>query len=835
MKEFDVSMLNIPDTIVSDADTAKTIVDGVYQSNDKMWQLISMMEQHIDGRRPVDQEKLKESGRSWQSNTNYGKARSRIEGVVSENVDSVLSALLLMGVTFKPNDDKVEKDEDLAFLMQPDLRDYAGSCIEAALNDLVDEDERTLPYINMLEYNTTNWGWTVSVRDINHDYLGNAQHVRSIGFIEKARPEQVGDFVCFDTLNGRDLWKRYIETIKSENKALMPNCEPPSHKAPNSWIIEGLEEALFYAYEGQFESDEKHNGALFSFRDQILPEFMKSSGLAIAKTEKINVSKIYTFEFESNTVTITWVAYGNGWKGGYLYENGPIGRFPGKSDSAYPRGVTVTGQSPKHLLYQRTVKFKSKSEIMDLLFDTGFSTSGFLQDIRGLARYAVEDGIAHNKLRNDLMDKMRIAGCLAIEKRNNLRGGTGPKLAPMAGLLVMDPEYAFTATQPKVDLSNQVTMLTIQEREYSRETSNHNPEVSNKLTSRPVSREVEEVSGEVRRTRGTKLNIKLRCYAGVFTGILRAMAHNLGDPAESSLKQNPEAKRGFDIFTEKLKASLAILNIDSDAKLKKLLDRVDRISLENVLGDPEAIAEQISMAESPYHRVKFSRMLMIARGFSRRDVAQRWPLMEMPTNMNDEWMAALENAAFETTSEVVFSPSHHHISHLNIHFPKAFGLLEQIQQAPDPVPLFNWLNRLTEHIGFHVDSVLKTKYLVEETKLKYLKSYKELLLAIAQIKKQIEAMARKLAEQQQQAQAQQPQVDPETQAKIENDRIKLQENMRLKEEASKWRAGEKQKDNELRRQQQQETHQDKMQKSRELADLKKELELIKASTKMATA
>lgn len=833
-KEFPVEKLNLnTDRFVTDAEVAKSLVDSVQSKHAKLWDLIKLMEEHIDGKKPRDPDKLKSSGQSWTNNWNFGKARSKIEKVSGANVDTVLNAMLLMSVDFKPIDDKVKKDKDIAFLEMPDLKDYASNAVEACVNNLIENDSRFMPFVAMMEYCATAWGWSSSVKDIRHDYLGAAQHIRSIGFTEKVRPDQPRDFITFDTIDGKELWTRYSDIKDSENLELITGGNNTRwRQSPSGWILEGLEESLFFAYNGMFDKDKAPRGELTDFGEDILPEFMKSPSIGMMRTNSINVAKLVNFEMEQGKVTFSIVAYGNGWKG--ETKNGKVVRYRGGP----PPGINESDQNPKYMLYQRTVKIESNLDVIDIVLDSGFSTNGMLQDMKGLARHAVEDGIRYNRNMNDLLDKLKVSGAALMEPNNQMNGRTAPRIAPHGGFLISDGNYALAPNQPKFDLSNHIAMLNIEESNYTRETENFDPNVSGKLTSRPVTREVEVVSGEVRRIEGTKAAIKLKCWGRVVLGIIRGLAYHLDKPADSTIEENLEANRCFETFKERLKEHLSVVGIDTDAKLKKLLDHIESVQLVSVLSDPQAIIEQISMAEKPYDRIKFNRMLMIARGFSRRDVVQRWPLLEMPTNMMDEWMAAQENIAFQTSAEVVFSPSHNHIAHLNTHFPKCFALIEQIMQVPDPVESFNWLNRLVEHSGFHVDALLKTQYIEEATKSKYLSAYKQLLTAIKQLKGQIEEMARKLAEQQaaaEQAQQGQQQIDPKVQAQIENDRIKLANNQELKKAQSEFRAQEMAKSNEQRRQHAEETHQEKIRRTRELEELKKDVTLLKESIKMSAA
>lgn len=829
-EEFDLSTITFPEVLIGDAATAKSYIDAIQSAHSELWDIIRRMEEHIDGKKPKDPERLKAAGRLWANNWNYGKARAKIEKTVAENIDSLLNALMLMSLGFRKLTEEQEKDEDFAWAQVSELREIFEHVIAGVLNDTVDKEYRLITFLNMLEYSSTAWGWSAATKDSESDWMGKTHHVRSIGFNEKARPDTIKGFVTLDTIDASVLWKLWMDVKQSKNKTKKTYSGGETyHTTPSSYILEGLEECLFYAYKGKFDDKGKMTESLTSFQD-VLPEFMRNSSATIINTENVNIAKIYTIELGAKKLTTTYIAYGAGWKAEMIYG------VPTRHGKDHSKHANMMGQNPKHLLYQKTTSFKSIDDVITLVVESGFTIDGEIAQMRGLAKYAIEDSIRFNRKKNSVEDKLLFAGSPTLRKTSQATGDGGPKIIPTQGFTLISDGYDFVPQQATFDLSNHLTSIESDESHYRRETSQYNADVSGSLSSRPVTSEVNVISSEVQRTEGAKLNIKLRGYSRIFTGFIKSFEHHLGN---KGAKLTPDAKTGYELFKNSCFKYLEPFGIDDEAKLAKVLSLIDSVNLDRAMSNADAIIEQLREAESPYKRLRLSRMLMLARGFSRTEVAATYPLIDAPTSMSHESRAALENNAFRSTSEIVFSKDQNHISDLNIHFPKIFSLFETIMSSTDdPTESFNWLNRLVEHSGFHIDALLKAPYISDQLKNKYLTSYKESLTGINQIKPQIEAMAQKLAEQEQQAaaaaqEAQGGQLDPKVAASIQNDRFKLENREAMAKEKSKFRADEMRKSNDQRRAQAQEKHEESMRKSAELAQLKKEIEILKSTPRVS--
>lgn len=817
-----------PSKLINAPSTAIEYVDNIYNNHHEIWKVVKDMEDHLDGKRPTPPEELKKRGRLWANNWNYGKGRSKLEKTTTENVDTVLNAISMMAVNFKKLSKSQLEDPDLAWSQNPEIRDAVAMGIESSLVHSVDNDPRLIGFFNTIEYNTTAWGWCGIVKD-QRDWVGSPQHIRTIGFPRKAKPQEIVSFCIFDTYDADYVWRKWHSIAKSDNLSVSryPDGGAEYHQHSSGWILEGLEEVLYWSFNGKCLDGDKANTVFEKF-DQVVPDFVRNPQAVVGQTDAVQIATIFNFEQEGNTITKTIVAYGNGWKG--------------ESDGTYYKrvlgqrqlGANSTEYSPRQFLYQDTIKATSISEVIDFVYDSGFTTNSYIQDMRGLARLCVEDSMRFNRKKNSIENKALFSGAPFLRKTQIGTGDQGPKLMPSQGFVILGDGYDLIEKQPNFDLNSQIASINLDEQHYDRETQHYDPNLSGRLSSRPVTAEIDAKSAEVRRIEGSKISIKLKCYASVIMSMLKSIKER--SKYSGTIKFEGTGETSYKTLRSLMMDALEPYGIDTDAKLVKALDLIENIALEPVNTDINAITEQLSMATTPYRRLKLNRMLAMARGFSRKDINILHPLANRPDSLDKTKMAAMENIMFKWTEEVVFSPNDDHLGDLDIHMPKIFSLMESLQAGGgDPVEIYNWIARLVQHSGMHIDALLKMPYILDEIKEKYLSSYKDIMLAQVGIRKMVEQYASQLAQQQDQmAQAQQQgeQVDPKVSAKIQMDWAKLESRENIAAARSKFREDEKLKDNELRRRIKEEDHQEKIRRQNEMANTKKNIEMMKSQTSL---
>jgi hypothetical protein len=150
---------------------------------------------------------------------------------------------------------------------------------------------------------------------------------------------------------------------------------------------------------------------------------------------------------------------------------------------------------------------------------------------------------------------------------------------------------------------------------------------------------------------------------------------------------------------------------------------------------------------------------------------------------SDLSISSLENNAFQSGGQVIIDPDQNHFVHLTVHLQFAGSLVEGIQdQKADPRMVATVMQSAIPHILTHL------KYLEEDpTRQDQFENLNEQTSELMKIADQINAMAKQMQDQemaQQQQQAGQSPQDPKTLVamnKIQLDRMKLQNDMAIKQ------------------------------------------------------
>lgn len=822
-QEFDISKLEFPDIFIQDASTAKAIVDGIQESHLDYWNMIQRMEDHIEGKKPKDPKKLKQKKLGWSNNWNRNKARGKIERLVSENAKDVNDALSLSFINFRRfNEKKDKKTPVLEFLLNDEIRKIIGTKIAQVFIDTVQREQRFTDFMNTTEYNATSWGWCAVTKDNTKDWMGIPHHVKDIGFKGKTRPNEIKTFGVFDIMHGEDLWKKW-EKYTMSTKGLKRKTDHEgnvfhSHSA-SGWIKEGLEEAIFHLFNGKINKGEKPTIHFTEF-EHILPEFIQNPSLSILNTDKLKVSKIYHFE-KNGDFTVTYVAYQNKWE---LYK--PSADSQEKGCICCSNRGHATQVNPKYLLYQKTYKKPSQDDRIIIIKDSGFSPNGYIQDFRGVAKYAVEDSIRYNRKTNSIEDKLLFSGS-PFFREGSAQTGEAIRISPSMGFNLVDENFSLLETQPRLDLQNHLLSLKMDEDDYQRETIHYDPKIGNQLTSRPNKDEVRLKQAELARTASSKSNIKLRSYQRLFFNWLKCLT-SLIDKMDDLLDE--EVKNGVMFFKEELLHELEAFNITEDEELVSILETVEDLTLEYIIADSSALSQMIALAETPYAKRRLTRMMMLAEGMPRSELSILFPIEDFK-NYSDDRVAAIENDMFWTTVEVVYREQDDPVVHLNIHFNKMGNVFDQIRKSSvDPIKGYNYIANLLKHCLFHLGKMNSNVFYQRHFE-KYKDIYDKFTRGLNKLKPEIERMAKELAQQQQQ-QAQQPGIDPKVAHELKMNEVKALAGIQLNEKRSDFRAQEKLRSAEFKREQQEVDFQRKQQREKEKAELDNELKLIEKSIEL---
>lgn len=744
------SLLSLPkNNFISSESVAKQIVQSAVNSHWNAWRLIEAQQEHIDGKTPMDQKELEKQGLGWVSNFNYGKARAKIEQGCSRSIAKVTAALTLSYATFrryKKGDDKI-----LEFLDKQEQRGIVASEIGYALSSTLSKETRLSSWLNKVEYPSYSFGYCPLLYN-NHDWIPEPVHPLDIAFRPETEPENIPAYVTFKTVPAQWLYERWID---AKNDDIKSKTDPEGKKtkiASSGWNLISLEKCLLKAFKGKLLDKDGRNGVAESWAD-VVPYYHKNASWVIQNTEDVNIAKIFYKELDG-TLTETYITYSK------------INTDEKEAYTTYSDDNGVEG-----LLFQKNRGVFTQPKFISLIRDSGFtSKTGYIQDIRGVAKYAVPDSIRYNRLRNGANNKMQFIGSPFFEQSTSQ---SKEKFKPTVsqGFVLLGQNHKMIERQPTFDISSHLNMINFEEGQYTRDTQQFGSQVEGRLTSRPNSKEVQQVTQEVEFNNNAKNNIKFKDYAQCwFTVLLRFPS--------VKVKKSDAGWEGKNRFYETLKKNLAWLKEDlSDSDINKILGAIDSFVLEPIVDSIERIMAGIQMSETAFGRNRLRRMLMVAQGFPIEEVNINIPLIQDKfQNMQDQRIALFENDMFFTTNEILVAGTDDHISHLDTHLPKSQRVIQGVQQgAITPMIAYKYLSNLFPHCTQHYDFVVGDPTMRQKAE-EYLPQLQELkktidqLGAIAQRQQQEEAKA-----------AAQPQLDPVTASDIHRKDVKAQSDQQRKD------------------------------------------------------
>ena len=771
---------------------ANLIVNSAIRSHRDYWKLIHNQEDEImNGKPPFPIKEIEEKGLTWSNNRNYGVGRSQVEQAVVGNVTDILKSISLMEIDFEDYDEKVHKDKIYSFLIDPYLRDIIADKIAGAFEETLTESEKLKPFISKIEYNSFNFGYCPITRDI-FGYLGTANHVTSIAFEDRTRVGDINTWISFDVIKADVLIKK-LHQLEGINPAIIREEDGGYSIYENGWIKEGLLLALTTQLNAMKLKDERGSELIFTTWDNV-KDLMVSKGQTWLEMNinNIHIAKIFTKE-EDESFTETYIET----KGTLTLDE--------------VDGCFVSAQ--KHLMYQRSHKGVTFNKFINLVKEYSVSSSDYVQELRGAGKQIAAYSLWYNIKRNAIEDKLLLSGGPVFSAPNSLIE-ENVKLQVMGGFVVLPEQVVFAPNQIRYDLQDHVQSMSIDKQEHNEQTFHYRPKSD--LSNRPTKDEVQMVGREVSKQSQNRLPFKFLDYSALFTNILHDLA--FGD------YDNFAEKKHQKLFFKKLSTEFSEFGIKEE-DIKKIVKVVRKISIVPVLQDIQAIKEALQLTPSPMARKKLVRMFFLALGFSRKDINI---LAKEEEYGNELEKAATENAAFYNTSEIIFTLGQDHITHLNTHFAKIDRVFQGIKQGEDPVRGYNYIINALSNTKKHVD--------VLENHPFYSNRFKEFQQIEKHFEQSVKVLAEDIAEMQKNAQSeqqgQQPSLPPEVQQRMYIDKVKAIEKIKRTDMLTQA-AQERTKQNfEFKKQLEQQKLDSKISNEKELAELRKELELLKASSKM---
>lgn len=675
MLDKNIELLDIPQEDFLDSfETCRILVENAEQAHIKIWAIIDACEEHLRGKKPKDPDKLIKAGMAWANNWNFLKARSKVTKVTLENIDLIKNAMRLAIPEFSRNSgiDILEKDEDRASIAMKLSRVFYES---------LEKEPNYNNWINKIEYPSTAFGYS-SVVFIEDDWMGDPIHPRNIAFEDNTEPENIGVFVTYKTLKASYLWDKWIAAKKVATSYEVEKDDLDISET--NWSVKGLESVLWKALSDLIKQSQSEGPRYSNWEDVTNSITSRNTNIQfwIRNTNNVKIAKIFYREL-NKTWTEVYIPYNNDWQN------------QGRSDE----------DSGDEILFKRKHNKKNQDEIITLVRDSSFTEGGLISDLRGLAKYAVEDSMRFNRKKNNIEDKLTFAGAPFFEQRNTQQKEAF-KITPSQGFILVKNGFDLLPNQPSFDLSNHLASIAIDEQHFIRETQHFDASLEGRLTSRPVKDEVQQKAREVQESRASKNSAKFADYSKLILQVLKNLSNvNAPDKDENGHK-------GYTFFYEEMDYELKKSGYldkesskqESKAFINKLIKSVCSFDIEPFTFDVDAIMLGIEMSENSFSRSRLKRMLLMARGFPRKEIDRIAPLPEDSfRNLRDERVAAIENDMFWTTSEVIVDAEDDHIDHLNSHYKKFNNTVQGVQQGRiDIIQAFKYLANVLSHSEEHL-------------------------------------------------------------------------------------------------------------------------------------
>lgn len=744
---MDSLLLRQPDQLIPDYDTAYHIVDQAVKSHHDQWQLFRAIQEHIEGKKPISPEKLKQRGLSWASNFNFGKARSQIEKSVIERVKKIADALMLNMPEFRAFKDEDLRDEVLRLLKDPNDRGRLSSIVGYCFFEALEEEGYLYDFLNSAEYNAYTFGFSpVEWRDEN--WSPTATPVTRIAFRPGSRPNDVDCWVVFRSEKALDLYQTFTRIYNKEkiyDQEMQDYLDGRIVESPKKiniyWNSKRLGEVLCKLLKIQ-----KQKGVPYETWGDVAPDYNDRPGYIVAQTADLNLAAIYQRELDGS-ITEIYIPWGYQW--------------------ANPKGDNDLGNVADdggYILYRRNYKNKEWTEFLRIIKDSGFTETGDIHAYRGAGKIAVENSIRYNRLRNSLTDKSQLVGIPVFEQPAT-QSKEKFKLTMSQGFAMIPSGYTQLEKQPNFDINSHMRLISHEDSEFNDIASHYREDATGKLSSRPTKDEVQLAQMETQRLRSSKDKIALRGYAEVFFNIIQKIP--------KPLNKNDFGYRARQKFFKLLRENLPELKSDDD--VLKILSAIDGLQVDLINTDLPSLQMALQMAETPFGRNRLRRMILISKGFSVREVNLTVPIItDKYRSFDDRRVALIEQDMFWTSGEVVFSETDDHIVHLQEHDKKIKAIFEQLRANQlDVVVAYDYLVRLYSHSLLHIEALGNDPVLkgTAEQYLDVFKGHKQVIGQVAYTRNKV------IKDRQEAAQMENPGISPKDahDIRLKDEQAKAQE------------------------------------------------------------
>lgn len=788
---------------------ASLMIQNAIGAHVSQWEKINnTVEYLMEYKRPVDEHLLLEEKMGWRNNWNYGRGRMFVEQGVTSNVMDMVKTLAMMEVSFNQFDEEKHKNKIYQFIQNERFRFIFGNAISEIFADILEEDVRFHDFLTRIEYSSYLFGYSPVIRD-KFTYLGKPVFLTDIAFEDRTEIYQILNWVVFDNIKGEQLLQKVdkINKLKLKANPYTPDDDEVFHVYENGWVKEGIEELFCRILERNDEIKEHvTNGELTigeigedkqlkitQWEDvETIRQFKGSMWMSI-NVNNIPIAKIFSTD-EKGNITETHIVCNKS--------------IVSVEDQKCPE---FSAECNKYILFIKNQKKIPYTDLINLIKEFAISSTGYIQDIRGVSKQIVEEAVRYDTKRNNIEDKLIVQGSLILSKSEEL---DNPAVKVLGAYTFLPPGVNMAPGQIKVDLNDHIQSINQDDQDFKERVFHYNPQLQ--LSNRPTKDEVQLRGNQHSFQRNAKIPSKLRDYAVLFKNILNDLFfEDFENPIDSRMKEE---------FENRLINALSEFSI-TKKDLDKIIKEISCITLHPVNGDLQSIQTAMPFAQNSDGRMRLIRSYLLALGFSRRDVNMFVEVADFGYQIQQ---AALENAAFYNTSEVVFDQSQDHIGHVTTHFAKFDRIIRGVQAGEDIVRGFNYLTNGLTNTEKHVNAIASSFFFKNRAK-----EFVNIQKAFVKTAKQISDIINKKKQENQQNQSSDMTIPPEELRKIQL----LEWQMQKKNERTNWLTAQSAQRKAIEFEQKLQMKKAEsdlvLTQKKEFSDLQKELEQIKAAIKLS--
>lgn len=785
---------------------AKLMVQNAISAHASQWEKIqNTVDYLMEYRRPVDEQTLKENDMGWRNNWNYGRGRMFVEQGVISNVMDVIKTLAMMQVNFNQFNPEKHKQQIYQFLSSDRFRYIFGNTICEIFSDILEEDVRFNDFLTRIEYCAYLFGYSPVIRD-KFTYLGKPVFLTEVAFEDRTDIFQIFNWVVFDNIKGEQLLQKVdrIKNLKLQTSPYNNDDDESINVYENGWVKEGIEEIFCRILEnneeiknhvkngelnvGSFDKD-KTELKITQWEDVETIRRFKGSIWMANNVNNISIAKIFGTDAGGNIIETHIVC------NKALIE---------AEDSDCPQ---FSCETYSNILYIKNLKKIPYTRLLNLVKEFALSSTGYIQDIKGVSKQIVEESVRYDTKRNNIEDKLILVSSLILSKTDDLED---PSIKVLGPVTYLSPGVNFAPNQIKIELGDHIQSMNQDEQDFRNRVFHYNPQIQ--LSNRPTKDEVKLRGSEQQFNRSAKIPSKLRDYAVLFHNMLIDLfEEDFDNPMDSRMKKE---------FRTRLVNALSEFNI-TDKNLDKIIKEISSITLHQVNNDTASIQTAMPFAQNSDGRMKLIRSFLLSLGFSRQDVNMFVKVADFGYQIEQ---AALENAAFYNTSEVVFDDSQDHIGHLTTHFAKIDRVIKGIQGGEDIVAGFNYITNALTNTEKHVNAIGSSFFFKNR-----FKEFAGIQKTFVKTAKQISDIINKKKEENRQNKSSDMTIPPEELRKIQLLEWQAQEKNKRTNWLTAQSAQRKAVEFEQKLKMKQAEVASDMKNKKDLADLQSQIEQIKAS------